>query len=167
VIGGKQRNFQSGESMELQGELKEAFERSVTLSWAMVAALVLYPIAVEIMRMRDVSFEGFAPQTAGRIRDFVYGFAIVLPLCIRSIRKAILKRNKLSDLHILARKMLTATVITILAAEIPALLGLLMFLLGGVYREFYIALAYSLLVILIYFPRRSQWEMLLLKGVIY
>jgi hypothetical protein len=153
--------------MELQGELKEAYERCVNTSWAIIAALVVYPIAVEIMRMHDVSFAGFAAQSAGRIRDFVYGLAIVLPLCIRSIRKAILKQTRSSDVHMLARKMQTATVITIIAAEIPALLGLLMFLLGGVYREFYIALAYSLLVILIYFPRRSQWEMLLRKGFIY
>ena len=153
--------------MELQGELKGAYERSVNTSWAMVAGLVLYPIAVEITRMRDVSFAGFDPRSAGRIKDFIYGLAIILPLCIRSIRKAILKRSKPSDLHTLARTMQTTTVVTMITAEVPALLGLLMFFLGGVYREFYIALAYSLLVILIYFPRRSQWEMLLRTGFIY
>jgi len=153
--------------MEMQGELQEAYERSVSTSWAMVAALVLCPIMVEIVRMYDVSFTGFAPQSAGRIRDFVYGLAIILPLCIRSIRKAILKRNKSSDLRTLARKMRTATAITILAAELPALLGLLMFLLGGVYREFYIALAFSLLVLFVYFPRQYHWEMLIGKGVIF
>jgi hypothetical protein len=153
--------------MELQAELKEAYERSVNLSWAMVAALLLLPIIVEIMRMGYVSFSGFAPQSADRIGDFVYGLAIVLPLCVRSLRKAILKRSKSSDVPTLARKMLTATAVSILAAETPALLGLLMFLLGGVYREFYIALAFSLLVILVYFPRQYQWEMLLERGFIY
>jgi hypothetical protein len=155
------------EITEMQGELKEAYERSVNASWAMVAVLVLCPILVEILRMRDVSFTGFAPQSAGRIRDFVYGLAIILPLCIRSIRKAILKRNKSSDVPTLALKMRTATAVTVLAAEIPALLGLLMFLLGGVYREFYIALAYSLLVLFIYFPRQHHWEMLIRKGFIF
>jgi hypothetical protein len=155
------------EIMGMQGELKEAYERSVSLSWAMVAALVLCPITVEIMRMRDVSFTGFAPQSAGRIRDFVYGLAIILPLCIRSIRKAILKRSKSSDVPTLARKMRAVAAVTILAAEIPALLGLLMFLLGGFYREFYFALAYSLLVILVYFPRQHQWEILIRTGVIF
>jgi hypothetical protein len=153
--------------MGLQGELKQAYERCVTLSWAMVVALLVYPLVVEIVRLQDVSFAGFSPQAAGRIKDFVYGLAVILPLSIRSIRKAVLKRSQLSDVHVLARKMVMATAVTVAAAEIPALLGVVMFLLGGLYKESYIALAYSLLVILIYFPRQSQWEMLLGRGFIY
>jgi hypothetical protein len=153
--------------MGLQGELKQAYERCVTLSWAMVAALLVYPLVVEIMRLQNVSFEGFSPQSAARVKDLVYGLAVILPLSIRSIRRAVLKRAKSSDIQVLTRNILMATVITISVSEIPALLGFVMFLLGGLYKEFYIALTYSLLVILIYFPRQSQWEMLLGKGFIY
>jgi hypothetical protein len=151
--------------MDMQEELKRAYEKSVTLAWAMVAALMIYPITVEIIRMRDASFEGFAPQTVHQIKDFIYGIAIVLPLCIPALRKALLQRSRSSGLGTLARRLGTTTAITILLAEMPALLGLLLFFLGGFYREFYIAFGYSILVILAYFPRYSQWERWLAGGM--
>ncbi len=151
--------------MEPQGELKSAYEKSVNLSWAMVAALVLCPITVEIVRMQNTSFTGFAPQVASQVRDFIYGIAIVLPLSIRTFRKMILKRGRSSDLTTVARRLVAATAGSILVAEIPAILGLLLFLMGGLYREFYIALGYSVLVILAYFPRYHQWEKGLTGGV--
>ncbi len=146
------------QSMEMQGDLKKAYETSVSMSWAMIAALVLCPLIVEIVKMNNASFAGFAPHTASQIRDLVYGLAILLPLCIRTFRKVILKRGRSSDWKDLAGRLRAATAITILIAEMPAMLGLLLFLLGGFYREFYIALAYSLLVILAYFPRHDRWE---------
>ena len=144
--------------MEMQDDLKKAYETSVSMSWAMIAALVLCPIIVEIVRMSNASFAGFAPYAASQIRDLVYGLAIISPLCIRTIRKVILKRGRSSDWKALANRLRAATAVTILIAEMPAILGLLLFLLGGFYREFYIALAYSLLVILAYFPRHNRWE---------
>lgn len=144
--------------MEPQGELKSAYEKSVNLSWAMVAALVLYPITVEIVRMQNTSFSGFAPQLASQTRDFIYGIAIVSALSISTLRKVILKRGRTSDLTTVARRLGTATAISILLAGIPAILGLLLFLMGGLYREFYIAFGYSVLVTLAYFPRYHQWE---------
>jgi hypothetical protein len=144
--------------MEMQGDLKKAYESSVSMSWAMIAALVLCPLIVEIVRMSNAAFAGFAPYAANQIRDPVYGLAIILPLCIRTIRKLILKRGQASDWKALASRLRAATAVTILIAEMPAMLGLLLFLLAGFYREFYIALAYSLLVVLAYFPRFNRWE---------
>ena len=146
------------QSMEMQNDLKKAYETSVSMSWAMIAGLVLCPIIVEIVRMSNTSFAGFAPYTASQVRDLVYGLAILSPLCIRTIRKVILKRGRSSDWKDLAKRIRAATVVTILIAEMPAMLSFLLFLLGGLYREFYIALAYSLLVIIAYFPRHNRWE---------
>jgi hypothetical protein len=151
--------------MEPQGELKRAYERSVSLSWAMIAALVLCPLTVEVVRMNNASFSGFAPHIAGQSKDFIYGMAILLPLCIRTIRKAILKRGRSSDQATLARRLGVADAITMLVAIMPAILGLLLFLLGGFYKEFYISVGYSVLVIAAYFPRYYQWERSLTVGV--
>jgi len=152
--------------MEMQGDLKRAYEKSITFLWAMIAALVLCPITVEIVRMSNPSFSGFAHQTASQVRDFIYGIAIISPLCIRTMRKAILKHGRPSDLNALLSKLATVAILTVLVAEIPAILGFLLFLLGGFYKEFYIALAYSVLVILAYFPRVNQWEKSLTSSVV-
>jgi hypothetical protein len=151
--------------MEPQGELKRAYEKSVSLAWATIAALVLYPLTVEVVRMNNASFSGFTPHLAGQSKDFIYGIAILLPLCIRTVRKVILKRGRSSDLATLARRLRVADAITMLVAEMPAILGLLLFLMGGLYKEFYIALGFSVLVTAAYFPRYNQWERSLTRGV--
>jgi hypothetical protein len=148
-----------------QGELKRAYEKSVSMSWAMIAALVLYPLTVEVVRMSNASFSGFDPHLAGQSKDFIYGIAILLPLCIRTLRKVILKRGRPSDLATLARRLLVADAFTMLIAQVPAVLGLLLFLLGGLYKEFYISIGYSALVMAAYFPRYNQRERLLTRGV--
>jgi hypothetical protein len=152
--------------MEMEGDLKKTYEKIISLSWAMVAGLVLCPITVEIVRMSNPSFSGFAYQTASQVRDFIYGIAIISPLCIQTLRKAILKHCRPTDFNALLSKLMTVAILTILVAEMPAVLGLLLFLLGGFYKEFYIALGYSVLVIFAYFPRDNQWEKWLTNGVV-
>jgi hypothetical protein len=144
--------------METQDALKRAYEASVSLSWLMVIVLVLSAIVVEIVRMREGHFAGWSPQLANGIRDYVYGVAVVLPLSLGYIRKAVLKGSEYPGPTSLARRLRTLIALTMLVADLPALLGLGLFLLGGFYREFYIALGYSLMVLLIYFPRASRWE---------
>jgi hypothetical protein len=43
-------------------------------------------------------------------------------------------------------------------AEVPAILGLVMFLIGGSAADFYKLLFASLVLAFIHFPRRSAWE---------
>jgi hypothetical protein len=150
--------------METQDALKRAYEASVSLSWAMVIVLVLSAIVVEIVRMQEGHFAGWSPQLADGVRDYVYGVAIVLPLSLGYIRKAVLKGSESPGPTSLARRLRTVIALTMLVADMPALLGFGLFLLGGFYREFYIALGYSLMVLLIYFPRASLWESWLGRG---
>jgi len=150
--------------METRDALKRAYDTSVGLSLAMMIVLVLTAIVVEILRMRNRSFAGWSPELAVGMRDYVYGVAIVLPLCLGYIRRAVLKGSKSLGPNSLARGLRTATALTLLVAEMPALLGLGLFLLGGFYTEFYIAFGYSLMVFLIYFPTAPRWERWLRMG---
>lgn len=43
-------------------------------------------------------------------------------------------------------------------SEAPGILGLILFLLGGLNIDFYLLLFASLLLVFMYFPRRSGWE---------
>lgn len=144
--------------MEPEMEMKKYFQTTVTLSWAVVAFLLIMPLGIEILRLFDRSFSGLDPEFAGRIKDFVYGLAIVLPLFIKHIRKAIVKREAIKDEKWLLKRLRTAVGLTMLTAAMPAVLGLGLFLLGGLYREFYISVAYSFLVIFLYFPRFAHWQ---------
>lgn len=144
--------------METRSPLKRAFDVSVTLSRMMMILLVLSAIVVEVVRMRNGAFAGWSPERANQVRDYVYGVTIVLPLCLGYLRKAVLKGSAVSGAAFVARRLTTATALTLLVAGMPALLGLGLFLLGGFRTEFYVALGYSLMVLLIYFPRVGSWE---------
>jgi len=50
------------------------------------------------------------------------------------------------------------TVLTLCLAEIPALLGLILFLIAGYNRDFYILLFVSLFLLFMYLPRLKNWE---------
>lgn len=144
--------------MDTDNDLQRGFKQTVNLCWGMIAALMLCPLAVEIIRLADRSFAGYEAALASRVKDYVYGLAIVLPLGIRNLRKAIWKRSPTTNLEALVRKLRRVTTATVLVAAMPALLGFGLFLLGGLYKEFYVALGYSCLVIFIYFPRYLHWQ---------
>ena len=40
----------------------------------------------------------------------------------------------------------------------PAIIGLVLFFLGGLYKDFYVLLFVSLVLIFMYFPRLKNWE---------
>jgi len=46
----------------------------------------------------------------------------------------------------------------VIMSELPALLGLFLFLLAGLNRDFYVLLIISVAVLFIFFPRRRAWE---------
>jgi hypothetical protein len=144
--------------MEDQLDAKKEFQKTVNICWATIAALLLCPLSVEILHFMDQSFAGFVPDVAARVKDVVFGLATVLPLFIKGIRKAFWRHVSTKDARVRIGKVRILTAVTMFISTMPALLGFSLFLMGGLYREFYASLAYSALVIFIYFPRFHHWQ---------
>lgn len=144
--------------MQLPPEMNKLFQTSRIISGAMLLTVLVYAVIVEVMRRQLDPFQGFAPPKTAQLPDIFYGLALMALVAIRMLRKALLKSNPGDDGKILVRRLVVAHIVTYCLCEIPAILGLVLFLMGGHYREFYVLLLFSLLLMVLYFPKIDHWE---------
>lgn len=151
--------------MQLPPEMNKLFQTSRIISGAMLLAVLVYAVVVEVMRRQFDPFQGFAAHKAAQLPDIFYGLALMALVGIRVLRKALLKNNPGDDGKILVRKLVVAHIVTYCLCEVPAILGLVLFLMGGHYREFYVLLLFTLLLMVLYFPKIDHWEAWLRKSM--
>ena len=151
--------------MQLPLEMNKLFQTSRIISGAMLLAVLVYAVIVEVMRRQFDPFQGFAAPRTAQLPDIFYGLALMALVAIRVLRKTLLKSNPGDDGKILVRKLVVAHIVTYCLCEIPAILGLVLFLMGGHYREFYVLLLFSLLLMVLYFPKIDHWEAWLRKSM--
>lgn len=144
--------------MENDGDLQKEYRISAIIAGSMGAALLVYTAIVEFFKLQYNPFAGFSPQTALQVKEyFLFGVLLVL-VGIRRARKSILKKEKTDNKESLMNKLRIATIATFALGEVPALMGLIMFFMGGVTKEYYILLTCSIITMFIYFPRYRHWQ---------
>jgi hypothetical protein len=92
------------------------------------------------------------------VRYVVFGAAVVVIILIRVLRPRLLRRKLLEDPKTALHRFQRAALLTMVLGEIPVILGLGLFLVGGNNVDFYILLFASLLLVFMYFPRRDAWK---------
>ncbi len=145
--------------MDIQDELRDHL-RSVTLvAAAIIASLLLYLGLVEILRALNKPFHGFAVIANFRpLRYAVFGTAAADIILLRVLRSLLLRKRPGEDAKTALHRLQRAAIVTMVLGEIPGILGLGLFLLGGYNIDFYVLLFASLLLVFMYFPRRAAWE---------
>jgi hypothetical protein len=145
--------------MDPSEELRRSFRSVLVVAVSILVTLLLFLALEEVMRVRLKPFAGYAadgnPQT---LRYFVFGLAVAVIVLIRVIRGAMLRKRPGEDAAALAQKIARASIVTFVLAEVPAVLGLVLFFLRGLNRDFYALLFVSLIIVFMHFPRRSSWE---------
>jgi hypothetical protein len=140
---------------ELQSHLKPA----AFIGMAVVASLVLYLVLVEVLRAVNKPFRGFA--SVGDVqpaRYAVFGASVVVIILIRVLRPRLLRMDPQADAKTVLVRLQRAAILTMVLGEVPGILGLGLFLVTGYNVDFYVLLFASLLLVFMYFPRRSAWE---------
>jgi len=141
---------------------KRVFRTTTFICAAIVASLFVYAAIVEIQKSRLGFFAGLAPPSQAHTLMFVfYGLAIVSVVLARASNRSILKGRETDPPRERILRLSRASVITAVLAEIPALLGLVLFLLTGSSRDFYFLWFGSLAMEFIFFPRSKTWQDLL------
>jgi F0F1-type ATP synthase membrane subunit c/vacuolar-type H+-ATPase subunit K len=139
--------------------LKKSHQMALTLNAAIIATLIIYAIVVEIIRRQFAPFTGFGGiSDITPIRYLFYGVVVVTIFVIRFLRNMMLRKSSTDDSQSLIRKLLRSAVITASLCEVPALLGLLIFLLAGSIRDFYQLAGLSFILVFLHFPRYGNWE---------
>ena len=145
--------------MENREELKRFYKTASLIGVTIIASLFVYLIVVEVLRMRIKPFRGFAPiPEMSVVRYVFYGLAVLEVLVIRLVQSLLLKRAPGDTVKIAVQKLFRASILTVCLSEVPAILGLVLFLIGGLNKDFYALLAVSLVLVFMYFPRLSSWE---------
>lgn len=147
-----------------ENELKSAHRTAAFAGISIIASLLVTLAVAEAIRAVLRPFRGLVSlQDPQRLRYALFAVAIAAVILIRILRPSLLRRAAASGRGLSLRRIQSAAIITTVLCEVPALAGLVLFLLGGFNVDFYLLLLVSLVLIFIYFPRLSQWRDLL-KG---
>jgi hypothetical protein len=136
-----------------------AFSAARTIAIAVLGTLPLYAFLVEILRSRPDFYRSGASVGGHPVWRFgIYAAAATSVVLGRLIHKGLLNKSGRGDQAAGARLLLRASVFAMAFSEVPAVLGLGLFLLGGSSRDFYNLLLVSAVLGFIYVPRRASWE---------
>ena len=139
--------------------LEAAYRIAAIICGAMAASTALYALVVAVISIFQAPFEGFAPSTQPSIlRTALWAIALVEAGLIGLVRRALLARSRSEGAAAQARRLVTTAVVTAALAEVPAILGLVLFMLSGLRGDFYALLALSLALQAVYFPRLDGWR---------
>ncbi len=145
--------------MDMQDELRRRSKTLTLVGVTIVSSLLLYLGLAEFIRYRFRPFHGFSDvQDPQRLRYVFFALAVLSIVLIRVLRPALLRKAAGEDLKTVLHRLERASLVTLVLAEIPALLGLGLFLLRGFNVDFYILLFASLFLVFLYFPRRANWQ---------
>jgi hypothetical protein len=144
--------------MDIRQDLRERLRTVTSIAMSIFVSLFLYLGAVEFIRARFRPFRGvLVISDLQRVRYAFFAAAIVTIIVIRVLRPRLLRRVADDD-QTAFRRLQRASLVTLALAEVPGILGLVLFLLAGLNIDFYLLLFASLLLVFMYFPRRSAWE---------
>jgi len=140
-------------------KLRRAIRPAVVLAWSLLAGLLAYLALEEFIRARFRPFLGIVRLTDRlSVRYGFYLAAAAAIVAIRVLNAAGMRRKKPAESEALLRRLKKMAVLTLAAAEMPALLGLALFLIGGYNVDFYMLMFVSLVLLFMYFPRPRAWE---------
>lgn len=140
-------------------DLKKVVKTAVVLASSMLAVLFIYLAAVEIIRAHMAPFSGLVEiKNTMLLRYVFYGIAVFQVILIRVLRGFLLRKTFSSEKTNLADDLFKTSILILALSEIPAILGLVLFLLAGLNRDFYILLFVSLFLMFMYFPRYNNWK---------
>jgi len=139
--------------------VEAAYRNAAIICGVMAASTVLYALVVAVFRVFQAPFEGFAPGAQSSIlRSALWTMALVEAGLIGLLRRALRARSRSESAAAQARRLITTAVVTAALAEVPAILGLVLFMLWGLSGDFYALFALSLVLQAIYFPRLDGWR---------
>jgi hypothetical protein len=145
--------------MNPQEELRTHLRPASMVGSAIIVSLVIYLGLVEVLRAVRKPFHGFAVTLGIQpVRLAVFGAAAAVILLILLLRPRLVRRDSREDAPAACRRLQKASLMILVLGEIPAVLGLGLFLVGGNAVDFYKLLFASLILTFINFPRRAAWE---------
>lgn len=145
--------------MDPREELGKYLRPAALVGVALIASLGLYLGLVEVLRAVQKPFHGFAPALAVQpVRLAAFGAAAAVILALLLLRPSLVRRRDNEDVPAACRRLQSASIVLLVLGEVPAIIGLALFLAGGGAADFYKFLFVSIVLTFVNFPRRGAWE---------
>ena len=140
-------------------DLRKTYHIAVMVNAAVIGTLIIYAAVIEVIRGQLAPFQGLSEgSNINFLRYALYGIAIINIFIIRILRRGLLRKPSSGELKLFRSILLRASIITAVFCEIPAILGLCLFLLIGSVRDYYQLAGVSFIMVFLHFPRYGSWE---------
>jgi hypothetical protein len=147
--------------MDAASELRQAHRTAALITGALITSLVMYAVIATVFRASHPPAEGQTGLPAARLalaRYAAWTASAVVVLALPGIRRALLSRRPDDSRQRAIARLTLATVAVGGLAELPAVAGFLLVLLGGLFLDFYLLASLSLALLLVNAPRYETWE---------
>lgn len=145
--------------MELQEIIKKTHRIAALIGYSIFGAMAFYLILEELIRSKMAPFYGlYHTKNLQTLRYLFYGLSAASVIIARLLQSLLLKKRPGDTALDLLNKLHRTSLIVVVMSELPALFGLVLFLMAGLNRDFYVLLGISVVVLFIFFPRRQAWE---------
>ncbi len=139
-------------------DLESSYRATTLLCCALMATLFFYPLLVEFVRAQGGLALGLSTALIESVRYLCYALALVALGLGGAVKRVLVGRASGSDMSVLLRRLQSAVLIAYGLAEVPAVLGFVLFLLTGLRADFYLLWLLALAAMLGHFPRRTLWQ---------
>lgn len=141
--------------------LSRTFRTQVKIALSSFAIIALMVVIEEIIRRSSHPFYGWSKIAFGQLATFryiIYAISVAALIIMRLLQSLFTRFSPEIDFHQALQRLTMATILPLSLAEIPAILGFIFFLLTGLYRDFYVLALVSIILLFMYFPRKSFWQ---------
>jgi len=146
---------------EFETSLAKAFRNQVLIALSQLAFIAFLVIIEEIIRYAYRPFYGYGKIAFGQLSTFryvIYAISVASLILMRLLQSIFTRMSPDIDFYQGLRRLTTGTLIPLCLAEVPAILGFVFFLLTGLSRDFYVLTIVSVILLFMYFPRKSFWQ---------
>ncbi|NIO40501.1 MAG: hypothetical protein GTO41_10120, partial [Burkholderiales bacterium] len=118
--------------------LQQAYRGTLIVCGAMIASLFPYLLVVEIVR-RQIGPDGYLVDAEQiELLQYVFFILALLPYVIpQLIKRHLAVAAPRESMETLLARLRTATLLSYVLSEVPAVFGLVLFFLAGAYKAFY------------------------------
>jgi len=148
--------------MENRPEWRLVFRTAVFVHVAIVAAVLMYAVILEVLKVTLRPMPRLAAGTNVQVLRYVfYGLAVGAVIAVRLVNRGMLRDRPGEPFREFLHRLSRTAILTSILCEAPAMLGLVLVFLTGAIRDFYYLLFVSLFLAFMYFPRSRTWTEIL------
>ncbi len=145
--------------MDAASELRQAHRTAAIITGGLITSLVMYAVIASMFRMSHPLSDADLPASQVTLVRYAAWIASgIVTASFPGFRRLLLTRRPDDTRQRAIARLTLATVVMGGIAEFPALAGLVLVILGGLFLDFYVLASLSLALLLASAPRHEAWE---------